>query len=445
MSRSQLPLLASALIVGGSVTLLLLSHRKDPDPPPTPPPAPPAAERPPIEAPAPDVPPVPELAEHDVDTPDSPETALQDAGVGVSRANPATLIDEIGAALAAGDLAAAGRLIGADALDDETRTRLQALAAAGPLRFSRPDAAHEVGELEINARTRWALRLDGAEPGRDRLFFDLVRGDDGWRVGSVTLPPAPGQPLAEVLHDDSLGVADAFLQAALHQEFERAKRFVDPLKVSDAKIAGLCILFEEGHYRLRPQKALRAMFQRENLAGYLANVLAADGAEIAQFSMTVARTEESPDWKVGEINLDELLADYARRVGGDVHYTPLLKNPKGGDTLVLYFEFDSDLLTPRTRRQLEIVADLLRIDPGKRLTISGHTDALGTEDYNETLSGRRAEAVKAHLVQCGVAAAQIETLARGQTHPLRPNFTETGEDNPAGRRVNRRSEIYLDF
>jgi outer membrane protein OmpA-like peptidoglycan-associated protein len=128
-----------------------------------------------------------------------------------------------------------------------------------------------------------------------------------------------------------------------------------------------------------------------------------------------------------------------------VYFTPLLPNPKGGDTLVLYFAFDEDELTPRTRRQLEIVADVLRGDRGKQLTISGHTDALGSEDYNQALSARRAEAVKRFLVECGVAEEQVRTVAQGPRRPRRPNFTRDGEDNPEGRRVNRRSEIYLDF
>ncbi|MCH7228567.1 OmpA family protein [Haloferula sp. A504] len=443
MSRSQLPWLFAALVIGGVVTLLFLNRQPDIEPPP---PVPVIVERPSIEDPEPPKPPIPALTEQEVDTPSDPAEALRNAGVGISKRNPAELMAEIGEALEKGDLAAAARLIGSDALDESTRTKLAALAAAGPLRFARPNPAREVGEMEINARTRWALLLDGAEPGRDRLFFDLVRENGGWRVGSLTLPPGPGEAVPRAVLVDSLGIADAFLQAALRQEFERAKEFVDADEVSDAKIAGLCILFEEGGYQLREQKALRAMFQRENLAGYLINVLAGDGSEIAQFSMTVGRNDAESDWLVREINLDELLADYARRVGGgDVYYTPLLKNPKGGDTLVLYFDFDADTLTPRTQRQLEIVADLLRIDPGKKLTISGHTDALGTEDYNENLSARRAEAVKNFLVECGVTQVQIETVAKGQTFPRRPNFTEDGEDNPRGRRANRRSEIYLDF
>jgi outer membrane protein OmpA-like peptidoglycan-associated protein len=141
-----------------------------------------------------------------------------------------------------------------------------------------------------------------------------------------------------------------------------------------------------------------------------------------------------------------LLAEYARRVaGGDVYYSPLVKNPAGGDTLALYFEFDEDEMNPRTRRQLEIVSHILRADPGKKITLSGHTDALGTEDYNHSLSARRAVAVKNFLIGAGVRAAQIVTIAKGASQPRRPNVTESGEDNPEGRRANRRTEIYLDF
>jgi OmpA-OmpF porin, OOP family len=49
------------------------------------------------------------------------------------------------------------------------------------------------------------------------------------------------------------------------------------------------------------------------------------------------------------------------------------------------------------------------------------------------------------LIKAGVSARQITTLAKGASQPRRPNFTETGEDDPLGRKANRRTEIYLDF
>jgi outer membrane protein OmpA-like peptidoglycan-associated protein len=141
-----------------------------------------------------------------------------------------------------------------------------------------------------------------------------------------------------------------------------------------------------------------------------------------------------------------LLADDARRVaGGDMYYSPFVKNPAGGDTLALYFEFDEAEMNSRTRRQIEIVSLILKSDPSKKITLSGHTDALGTKDYNNELSSRRAVVVRDFLVKSGVSAAQIVTAAKGDSQPRRPNLTESGEDNPEGRRANRRTEIYLDF
>ena len=337
------------------------------------------------------------------------------------------------------------RLIGKDALDPETAERLKALSATH-LKLRQPDGVREVGELELNSRTRWALELEGQEPGRDRIFLDLKRNGQKWSVEKITLPPAAGEPIPKAVLADSLGVADAFLQAVLKQDFEFARAFVDPATVSDAKIAGLCILFEEGEYRMRKSKPLRAMFQRPDTVGYLANVETTDGKQSAQFAITLKQPPAPSNWRVSEINLDQLLADYARRVaGGDVYYSPLVKNPSGGDTLALYFEFDEDEMNPRTRRQLEIVSMILKADPGKKLTLSGHTDSLGTEHYNRSLSSRRADVVRDFLIKAGVDATQIVTIAKGASQPRRPNVTETGEDNPEGRRANRRTEIYLDF
>ena len=377
--------------------------------------------------------------------PEKPETVLADLGIGVAATDPAQLVAQIARALEAGDLAKVGRLIGKNAFDSEMVAKLKALSS-GPFRLRQPDGIREVGELELNARARWALELEGMEPGRDRIFLDLRRNNGKWSVEKITLPPGPGEPTPKAVFADSLGVADAFLQAVLKQDFNFARAFVDPATVSDAKIAGLCILFEEGGYRLRQNKPLRSMFQRADTVGYLANVETADAAQSAQFAMTMRQPPAPSNWIVSEINLNQLLADYARRVaGGDVYYSPLVKNPAGGDTLALYFEFDEDVVNPRTRRQLEIVTQILRSDPGKKITLSGHTDAMGTKQYNNSLSSRRADVVRDFLTKAGVAASQIVTVAKGDSQPRRPNTTETGEDNPEGRRANRRTEIYLDF
>ena len=123
----------------------------------------------------------------------------------------------------------------------------------------------------------------------------------------------------------------------------------------------------------------------------------------------------------------------------------MIKNPNGGETLVIYFEFDSKGVSERTAKQLDIVARLLKLDKRKKVTLSGHTDAMGSNEYNSGLSKNRAKAVEAYLKEAGIDDAQIVTEGHGFTKPRRPDTKVDGTDDPSARRANRRTEIYLDF
>jgi outer membrane protein OmpA-like peptidoglycan-associated protein len=152
------------------------------------------------------------------------------------------------------------------------------------------------------------------------------------------------------------------------------------------------------------------------------------------------------EWKVDSLDFSKLLQSYVKSTDADkFYYSPIVKSPTGGDSLVVYFEYDKSELNARGIRQMEIVADLLKSDPARKMHLSGYTDAKGTEDYNVQLSKKRAEAVKRKLAELGVNSAQIETLGRGADAPLDPNKKLDGTDNPEGRSRNRRTEIYLDF
>jgi len=359
--------------------------------------------------------------------------------------DPATLVAQFAKALQTADIDGISKLINKHSLDTATLNRLKELCTS-PLQLRQIDPIREIGELEMNNHSRWALALDGRIPGNDQIVLDLRQMNGKWMIEKIMLPNAQGSTTPMPFSLDSLGTADAFLQALLKQDCESALRFTDQTTISDAKLAALCILFEEGNYRLRKSKPLRAIFQRADAAGYLAYVQSSDATEDAQFSMTLHHPVGRSNWIVSEINLDQLLADYTQRIaGGNSYFTPLVKNPAGGETLAIYFEFDQDQMSPRTRRQLEIVARILLSDPGKKITLSGHTDAMGTKDYNNSLSGRRASVVRDVLTKFGVNQRQIVTLAKGDSQPRRPNVMENGKDNPEGRRANRRTEIYLDF
>jgi OOP family OmpA-OmpF porin len=83
------------------------------------------------------------------------------------------------------------------------------------------------------------------------------------------------------------------------------------------------------------------------------------------------------------------------------------------------FDFDKATLKPAAREQIdqEVVAKLAEIGKIKLIVVSGHTDRLGSAEYNQKLSERRAEAVKAYLVTKGLDGNAIETFGYGKTQP----------------------------
>jgi OOP family OmpA-OmpF porin len=85
------------------------------------------------------------------------------------------------------------------------------------------------------------------------------------------------------------------------------------------------------------------------------------------------------------------------------------------------FEFDKAVLTPQARKQLdaEIVAKARDLASVAHVQIDGHADRIGTHPYNQRLSERRAEAVRAYLVSKGADASTVETLGFGKTLPVK--------------------------
>ena len=89
-------------------------------------------------------------------------------------------------------------------------------------------------------------------------------------------------------------------------------------------------------------------------------------------------------------------------------------------SLPVPFAFDSADLQPDARLQLDAVAEGIRmIAPDRRILIEGHTDAIGPDAYNQTLSERRAAAVRQYLVaNHGIAAQRLSTIGMGEGAPL---------------------------
>lgn len=108
------------------------------------------------------------------------------------------------------------------------------------------------------------------------------------------------------------------------------------------------------------------------------------------------------------------------------------------------FAFGRAELSPAARTRLAGVAEQLRTQAKGTIQIHGHTDSVGDERSNLTLSRRRAEAVRAELVRLlGAPSVGFEVRVFGEARPVAPNRVD-GRDNPAGRARNRRVEIRFD-
>jgi peptidoglycan-associated lipoprotein len=84
----------------------------------------------------------------------------------------------------------------------------------------------------------------------------------------------------------------------------------------------------------------------------------------------------------------------------------------------IYFDYDESTLTDDTRDKLSRNADLLKSNPQFSITIEGHADSRGTNEYNLALGERRASAVKEYLGSLGVAGDRLRTISYGEERPV---------------------------
>ena len=90
----------------------------------------------------------------------------------------------------------------------------------------------------------------------------------------------------------------------------------------------------------------------------------------------------------------------------------------------IYFEFDKSTLTPSAQDNLLRKAEWLRENPMKTITIEGHCDERGTNEYNLALGDRRAESAKAFLADLGIDPSRITTISYGEERPVDPRSDE---------------------
>jgi len=103
----------------------------------------------------------------------------------------------------------------------------------------------------------------------------------------------------------------------------------------------------------------------------------------------------------------------------------------------ILFPFNSTEILPAGKTNLQQLGASLEKYPDSEILIVGHTDSVGTDAYNQTLSQGRAQAASTYLQSVGVPASRLHTAGRGESEPIQSNDTEEG------RARNRRVEVAI--
>jgi outer membrane protein OmpA-like peptidoglycan-associated protein len=346
---------------------------------------------------------------------------------------------------------------GPEAVAESIRSEVKSLIESPDRKL---DTAKPFTEVSKSAEAvRWSLNFvpTVATAAPHQLYADLsTTGGKDFDVTKISIPMELTHAAGDVSSDpgkkavtmtpeqqsDALTVAHAFSKAVIQRDFNTARSLSDPATVTDERVAALMIAVEEGKFALKEERPLVVTLSRDDITWVLTRVQS-DQTD-SEFALELGQVGSA--WKVNGLTFSKVLSVLSEKAGaGNVAYSPIVDDPSGGDSLVLYFEFDDAGLTPRTSRQLKIVAEILSQGADRVIRINGHADALGSDDYNIALSDQRAESIRQTLVGMGVKPDQVITEAFGAAKPRKPNFLPDGSDNPGGRSQNRRAEVLLDF
>jgi outer membrane protein OmpA-like peptidoglycan-associated protein len=244
--------------------------------------------------------------------------------------------------------------------------------------------------------------------------------------------------LAKQREDAALERARAEELARRQAEVERRQAEIDRLNAENARIAA--------ERDKAAAEAARAAAQAQiEQARALAEQSARDkaAAEAARAAAEAARTAAESARLAAEANAAQAerekaaLRDQLRQQLNQVLETRETARGLIVNLSDVLFDTGSANLKPGAREKLAKVAGILLSHSGLRLQIEGHTDSVGSTEYNQRLSENRAESVRMYLVEQGIAPNTVGTAGFGETMPIASNDTATG------RQQNRRVELIV--
>src|ERR1700730_7502350 len=222
-------------------------------------------------------------------------------------------------------------------------------------------------------------------------------------------------------HEEAQARAEADAAAAQLQATQaQAQAEADARRRADAERAEAEARRQQAEAQAQQQQALAQ--QQQAQAAAAAALQAANQSE-QQRQEAVRQKEEMRARLLAQLNQVLQTRDTARGL--------IVSMP---DVL---FDFNKYTLKPEARERLARVSGIVLAYPDLKLQIEGYTDAIGSEEYNQTLSEKRAAAVRDYLVSSGVSMNNVAAQGLGKADPVADNSTASG------RKLNRRVEMIV--
>jgi outer membrane protein OmpA-like peptidoglycan-associated protein len=311
----------------------------------------------------------------------------------------------------------------APSFNADYNTPLVILGARRSVEIARRAGAHQYAEPELREAEIKLAALEQTWVGRrkdEEKFGGIAR--DVMRLGERARELAIDRMTQARLEAERRAAQNTIAEA--QTEADRARNEADRAREQAAAYRDAMARAESeaAEARRRVEQA-----QTEADKAKANEELARAEAERARLEAEQAKTDRAAMQQRLFVSLSEILETRREARGLIVNLSDVL------------FDFNQASLRPGAREKLSKLAGILVAYPGSyRIEIEGHTDAVGSQDYNQKLSEDRAETVHAYLVKEGIAADRI--LAVRGFGKIRPVATN---DTPEGRQMNRRVEIVI--
>jgi len=262
---------------------------------------------------------------------------------------------------------------------------------------------------------------------------ELLDARDAFAQASAG-PAAQQDPADVEVARQALNRAEEAFSSAPEADATRDLAYVAQVKALTADARGRLAATERERAVLEAQAKITAVNKLDSKNA----ALAADATALANETARTAATGA------------ELIAEQKRRAAAEVKLREAMdrlsalaaikEEPRGTVITIsgsVLFATDKSALLPIAAERLNEVADALNLDENRNVTILGFTDSTGDATHNQTLSERRAEAVRDYLIARGVSKDRLTAVGKGPDDPVATNGTAEGRAN------NRRVEIVI--